>query len=177
MSVQRLFCLVLALSACGGDDDGGGDGDGASADAAAGSADAALNDAAPSEFAAHIVERTCAPNDGPAVTFSLGGAYDPDTCALDIDSRNIVISIYLDEFDVSAPHTYRFDAEDLRGAGTICPGGEGVCLQASAGEVRVETWDEGEGATGTWQLTIGDASESGSFDADWCAGQGGPYCG
>jgi hypothetical protein len=172
--------LFLALSGCGGDDDGGGadDGDGASPDASGSASDAAAVDAAGSEFAVDIVQRTCAPNDGPAVTLSLGGAYDPETCTIDFDARSVVISVFLDEWEVTAPDTFRFDAEDLRGVGQFCPGGDGACRDASAGELHVETWSEGEGASGTWQITMGDDSMSGAFAADWCDPEGGgPYCG
>ena len=176
MSLIRLVPLLLALSACGGDDDGGGGG-GGSPDASGSPGDAEPADATGSEFAVDIVRRSCAPNDGPAVTLSLGAAYDPETCTIDFDSANVIISVYLDEWEVSAPDTFRFDAEDFRGDGQFCPGGDGACLEASAGEIQLETWSEGEGASGSWQITLGDDNRSGSFAADWCTGEGGPYCG
>jgi len=180
MSLLRLVSVLLVLGACGGDDDDdGSDGDGASADAAGSDSDGASADAPESGFAVDIVEWSCGPADGPAFTLKLGGAYDPETCTIDFDTRNLTISIFLDELAVEAPVTFSFGGEELRGSGQMCPGGEGACLTATAGTVHVQTWTEDEGASGTFELTMdGGDPIAGGFDAVWCTPEGGgPYCG
>lgn len=180
MSPLRLVPVLLLLGACAGDDDGGGDGDGpgGQADAAGSTGDGAAADAPASRFADDIVKRSCAPNDGPALTFALGADHDPETCTIDFDHPNLTISIYLDEWEVSAPATFTFDAEDLAGSAESCPGGDGPCRQATAGEIHIDSYVEGEAASGTYQLTTEVGDMTGSFDASWCEGEGGgPYCG
>jgi hypothetical protein len=157
----RLLLAILLASACGGDDDAGDGG----------------TDAASSTFGAEIVQRSCAPNDGPALSFSFGAGYDPETCTIDFDARAVTISIYLDEWDVVAPATFTFDSEDFSGSGSDCPAGDGPCITASAGEIHLDTFGEDEGATGSWQLTTEAGTISARFDAEWCEGEGGPFCG
>jgi len=173
--------LLLPAAACG-DDDGGsgdGDGDGAEADAAGSDSDGASADAPASSFAAELVQRSCGPADGPAFTLKLGGAYDAETCTIDFDQGNLTISIFLDQFTVEAPATFSFGGEELTGSAEMCPGGDGACRSATAGEVHLQTWTEDEGASGTYQLTLPGGGElSGGFDAVWCTPEGGgPYCG
>jgi hypothetical protein len=181
MRFLRLLPVVLLLAAaCGGDDDGGGggDGDALEADASSTGTDGASADAPASSFAVNLVERTCGPADGPAITLRLGGAYDPESCMIDPDAAaNLVISIYLDEWNVEAPVTYTFDPEALTGSALACPAGDGACRSATAGEVHLDTFSDGESASGTYELTMPGGPMTGSFDATWCAGGGGPYCG
>jgi hypothetical protein len=182
MSMRRLAPpLLIILAACGGDDDGGGGGDGgddSSADAASSGEDGSSTDAPDSGFAAAVVERTCAPNDGPAITLKLAAAVDPETCTPDFDAATLIISVYLDAFEVNAPVTYTFDPESLSGSAESCPGGEGVCRDATAGQLHFDTFVEDEGASGTFELTIEGGPITGGFDAIWCNPEGGgPYCG
>lgn len=177
MSFLRLMPVLLLAAACGGDDDANGNGgDGSQADAA--TSDGPSADAPASSFAVNLVERTCGPTDGPAVTLALGAGHDPETCTLDVDAGNLTISIYLDGWPVEAPVTYSFDPEDLTGAALMCPGGDAACRSASAGQVHFDTFSEGVGASGTYQLTMEGGPVTGGFDASWCQPEGGgPYCG
>jgi hypothetical protein len=179
MFFVRLLCALLLFTACSGDDDGATDGDISAVDAAASAGDGAAADAAASGFGVDIVERTCGPADGPAITLKLGAAYDPETCTIDFDDDNLTINVYLDEVAIEAPVTFTFDAEALTGSAQSCPGGEGACRSATSGEVHFDSFTEDEGASGTFELTMdGGGPVSGSFDASWCESEGGgPYCG
>jgi hypothetical protein len=174
--------VILLAAACSGDDDGGGgggdgDGDAHAVDSGA-TADGASADAPVSSFAVNLVERTCGPTDGPAITVALGAASDPETCSLDFDAATLMISIYLDTWDIEAPVTYTFDPDELTGSAQSCPGGEAACRAASGGELHFDTFSDGEGASGTYQLTLDSGPVSGGFDATWCTPEGGgPYCG
>ena len=177
MKVLRLLPVLLLAAACSGDDDGGGGGDAPQADAST-TTDGTSADAAVSSFAINLVERTCGPADGPAITLRLGGAYDPETCTIDPDvAANLVISIYLDEWNVQAPVIYTFDPEELTGSTLACPAGDGACRSATAGQVHFDSFTDGEEASGSYELTMPSGTMTGGFDATWCAGQGGPYCG
>jgi len=178
MRFLGLVPVILLAAACGDDDGGGGDGDAPEADASPTGSDGASADAPESAFAVNLVERTCGPADGPAVTLRLGGDYDPETCTIDPDaSGNLVISIYLDEWNIEAPVTYTFDPEQLTGSALACPAGDGACRSATAGQVHFDSFSDGESAAGTYELTMPGGPMTGGFDATWCAGEGGPYCG
>ncbi len=179
MKVLRLLPLLLCAAACGGDDDGGGGGgDGDAPEADASTSDGASADAPASSFAVNLVERTCGPADGPAITIRLGADYDPEACTIDPDAgANLVISIYLDEWNIEAPVTYTFDPDQLTGSALACPAGDGACRSATAGELHLDSFSDNESASGSYQLTMPGGPMTGSFEATWCAGQGGPYCG
>lgn len=169
-SILRLLLASLVLGpACGGDDDGGGGGGGGDdADAAPeGGADGAPDDpdAAPSLFEVNLIRPACAPNDGAAVRVLLGEPVEGTGCNVDATVSMVDLAVWTNEID--APQT--FDLEDgFVGAAEVCPGGEEPCRSYHVGTIHFDTFEEGVGATGAFDVGEGADSLSGNFSADWC---------
>lgn len=183
--------LTPALTACGGDDDD------EAADASTGPSDAAIQadaspesdagvtpdaapeaDAGPSAYPAQIVERSCAPNDGPAISIQLSGSIDAKTCTPNFFDPTLVVDVYLDENLIIPPVTFVID-DIAEGSVQVCPGGKDDCLGGFTATVQLDTYVEGEGATGTVTVRGEDSVIAEvELDADWCEPEGGPIgCG
>lgn len=180
-----LLAFSIASAACGDDDDqpdaAVGEADAALPDAGgeidAGEADAALPDAG-GTYATQVFQHSCGPTDGPAITLVLSSEVDAKTCTPNFFDPTVVFTVYLDDFVIEAPADFVFSNDILGGDGRVCPGGKVDCDAASAGEIHFETFDNGAGATGTWELTTERGVESGSFAATSCVPEGGdPICG
>jgi hypothetical protein len=165
---------VILLCGCGGGGDSMTTADAANdlADARADLADAAvadalLADAGPSSFPAHIAYRSCAPNDGPALTVVLGTA-SAQECAMDVDQPSLAITVYLPSYAIDPPVDYGFGGEVDTGFAEYCPGGDGPCASGGIGTLHVQTFEDGVGATGSFQVSLGSGPSAGSFDASAC---------
>lgn len=183
--------LAPALTACGGDDDDD------APDASTGEIDAAVQadaslesdasvtpDAAPevdggsTSYPAQIVERSCAPTDGPAISIKLSGSVDAKTCTPNFFDPTLLVDIYLNDNEIDAPVTFVID-DIADGAVQVCPGGKDDCLGGFTATVELDTFEEGEGATGTVTIRGKDSVIAEvELDADWCEPEGGPViCG
>jgi len=156
--------LVLALlAACGssGDDSsGGGDGGGGGGTAVPGEA---------------RVESDCAPDDGAAYSFHIGLA--AASCDASPEGALLRITVWTG-LDHMAGGAWNL-APSVGVAGTwYSPSGSSSDLvNGASGILRVTTWDETAGATGTYDVVLEDGTHlSGSFDAVACLGDG-PLCG
>lgn len=170
----RLAVILFALcvSACGGDDDDSPD---ASVDPVDASPDAASQTDSGVTYAAQLFRRDCGPTDGPAITVSLSGDADRKTCTADFTESAVLFTVYGD-FTIDAPLTVRVEDSFAEASGRVCD--EDGCAPATAGEIRFDSFFDGDRTRGTWQLTTAEGTVSGAFDADWCAPEGGgPFCG
>jgi hypothetical protein len=167
-----VILLLLSASACGGDDDDAPD---ASVDPIDASIDAASQTDSGVTYTAQLFRRDCGPTDGPAITVSLSGDADRKTCTADFTEPAVLFSVYGD-FVIDAPLTVTFDDSFASGDGRVC--GEDLCEPATAGEIRFDSFVDGDRTRGTWQLTTAGGTTSGSFNAEWCEPEGGgPFCG
>lgn len=181
--------LAPALSACGGDDD---DDDGSgNVDAAVGEPDAAFEpdgsvtpDAAPEvdggreQYTAQVVERSCAPNDALAISIKLSSSVDAKTCTPNFFDPTLVVDIYVAPDEIDAPATFEI-VEFAEGAVQVCPGGKNGCQDGFTATVELDTFEEGEGATGTVTIRGEDSVFAEvELEAGWCEPEGGPItCG
>ncbi|MCU1285560.1 MAG: hypothetical protein JWO13_1910 [Acidobacteriales bacterium] len=111
------------------------------------------------------VHRSCAPWDGTALAFDLRR-----NAKAEDNSPRISISIYKDipHGQVAAPLTFPIDIhENMGNAATRCakPGG---CWPASKGTVTLSNFEEGKGASGSYELYFQDGTvERGKFNVRW----------
>jgi hypothetical protein len=191
----RLASLLLLTSvslapACGGDDDDDDDG-GSNIDAAVDEADAAVEvdasvtpdsgpdvDGGSEQYIAQIVERSCAPNDALAISIKLSSSVDAKTCTPNFFDPTLVVDIYVAADDIDAPATLVID-DIAEGAVQVCPGGKNGCLNGFTATVELDTFEDGEGATGTVTIRGEDSVYAEvELDADWCEPESGPItCG
>ncbi|HKE19928.1 MAG TPA: hypothetical protein VKB80_33875 [Kofleriaceae bacterium] len=170
--------LLLAVTACGDDDDGSGGspsdgspgadvgGGGGGGDAGTGADGAAGGDASVGEYSVQFVMPWCGPADQGAVAVVLGEA-GGDRCAVDDAEASVRLEVWTR--DITAPVTFSFAPTEAMGSGIVCPGGEQPCHTFPTGDIRFDTYDEDSGATGSWRLQGGGQDTvTGTFDATWC---------
>lgn len=177
MERRHLFLSVclLAAAACGNSTTppGGVDApvsgaDAGPIDAIESGADARYNDAPPSPYPSQVMAFACAPNDGPGLRLLLTDSVDSTTCRQDGFGGSIEIYLWVSPQSITAPQTITFSPGEPNGSGTHCLGGAAPCLLFNEGHVSFESYEDGVGGTGTYQLIQGDQIEEGSFDATWC---------
>lgn len=193
--LARLASLILLTAvpfslACGGDDDDDGSDDAGQIDAAV-EADASpeidasvTRDSGPEvdggadSYTAQIVEQSCAPNDALAISIKLGSSVDAKTCTPNFFDPTLVVEVFVGPDDIDAPVTYVID-EFAEGAVQVCPGGKNECLDGFTATVELDTFEPGEGATGTVTIRGKDSVYAEvELDAGWCEPEGGPVtCG
>jgi hypothetical protein len=193
VSVSVMFCktvgfaLLLALFACG-DDDGGGSGSDADAapesDASdedgnngdGGTADAS-GDGGAGEFAVHLIQPWCGPAEEPAIRIVLGQEDAQDDCAVDETATRVQLDVWTQE--IEPPVTFSFSPTEAMASGALCTGDPAPCRSFPYGDIHFDTYDEGNGANGTWRLLGDDQEETvtGSFEARWCDPDPPPPCG
>lgn len=191
----RLASLLLLATipfapGCGGDDDDDSD-DSTEIDAAVDEPDASPEsdasvtpDAGPEvdggadQYTAQIVEQSCAPNDALAISIKLGSSIDAKTCTLDFVDPTLVVDVHVAPDEIDAPVTFEID-ELADGAVQVCPGGKNECLDGFTATVELDTFEAGEGATGTVTIRSKDSVVAEvELDAGWCEPEGGPViCG
>ena len=170
------LAVLTSMLGCGDDDNGGS---GAQTDAAQGGRDAAQGgsdaaaadggadrDAAPGSYPLQLIRPACAPNDAPSIRILLGSGIIDATCAVNDIAGSVTLELWTTE--IVAPVTFTFAPTEAIGRGQICPGGNAPCLVYETGEIHFDTYKEGAGASGTWQLVADDEPMSGTFDTTWC---------
>lgn len=155
--------------AAGGAGGAGGSGGGGGQGGAGGS-----SPAKPVEGESKVV-RSCAPNDGPAFTFTIGIA--ASTC----DAMPLVpvlrISIFTN-IDSPAGKTWDVAQSSPDGFGVFYPSADPSDLVfTKEGTLKIDTWDATKAATGSYDLVLQDGTHlAGSFNAVACLVEQ-PMCG
>ena len=188
-SLLLLTAIPLAPG-CGGDDDDDSD-DSTEIDAAVDEPDAAAEidasvtpdagsevDGGADQYTAQIVEQSCAPNDALAISIKLSSSIDAKTCTPNFFDPTLVVDVYVAPDDIDAPVTFEID-EFADGAVQVCPGGKNECLGGFTATVELDSFEPGEGATGTVTIRGKDSVVAEvELDAGWCEPEGGPVtCG
>ena len=121
------------------------------------------------------VERDCAPDDGTAFTFIIG--LDSASCDSDPSGPYLRIGVWYN-LDPMAGGSWDLDpSKGVAGAWYSPTGDSSVTESAVSGRIEISTWDEINGATGSYALlTSGGSTLVGSFSALACL-EDGPLCG
>ena len=149
------LALALALAGCGARN---------TLDVGAG----ALGDAgAPVPQIAHMAV-SCAPNDGPAIQLTVG----TPTCQASAGSTPVFIFLITNaDLAVLAPGSMLTVVDDING-GTQGSVFSGTTTSPVTGTLDFATLVQGVSATGSYDVTWAGGSQSGTFTADECPGNG-----
>jgi hypothetical protein len=128
----------------------------------------ALRQTAPvpkNEYLFGTIHKSCAPWDGPALALDV-----KKIATAEPEAPRLLISIYKDipHGKLAAPLTVPLDIHNnMIGAASRCPK-PGGCRPASRGTVTLTTFEEGEGASGHYELHFDDGTpERGKFNLSW----------
>jgi len=116
------------------------------------------------EFETALAHRACAPWDGPAVEIEF---YDsPARCDHPPASR-LRIALWRN-LPPKAAQKIEFGGDEKSGVASYCPR-ENQCEPAKSGSLEIESYEEGKGAAGRYDLVFPKAGRlKGRFRADWC---------
>jgi hypothetical protein len=117
------------------------------------------------EFDTALVHRSCAPWDGPAVQIEF--YVSPARCGRPQVS-NLRIALWRDLPPV-AGQKMELGGNSKMGVASYCPQ-ENQCEAAKSGSLVIESYEEGKGASGSYDLVFPKAGRlAGRFRAAWCA--------
>ena len=116
------------------------------------------------EFETALVHRSCAPWDGPAVEMEFYTS--PARCGA-AQGSNLRIALWRD-LPPKAGQKIDLGIESRSGAVSYCRQ-ENQCERAKSATVEIESYEEGKGASGRYDLAFPKAGRmTGRFRAEWC---------
>ena len=119
---------------------------------------------AQSSFSRGLIQRSCAPWDGPAIELRL--TTEPAQC-IEISGPYISMGVWRG-LPIHAGDVVKFGPAANDGFASRCTK-EGNCERAESGTIRFDTYQEGSGTTGHYELHFErDEVVSGTFDVKWC---------
>jgi hypothetical protein len=159
--------VLVTAAACGGRSQLGG----------------TLGDAAavspPEPSAGGAVHRDCAPNDGAAYTFALGGPVAPTCSSTNVIPGSVHITIWSPL--PSGPGTYPIGDGTFASGSTaiVCPTGPGPCTTASHGTLVLSAFAPSPSSTiaGTYTLVMPDGTVVSTSFSDVVFCNDSPMCG
>jgi hypothetical protein len=114
-------------------------------------------------FSHGLIQRSCAPWDGPAVDIRL--AAEPVQCG-QINGPYIDMGVWRG-LPIHSGDVVKFGSGSNNGFASRCTK-EGNCERAESGTIKFESFQEGSGATGYYELHFKKEIVSGTFDVKWC---------
>jgi hypothetical protein len=119
---------------------------------------------AESPYSHALIQSSCAPWDGPAIDVTL--TREPAQCNR-TDGPFLELGVWRG-LPIHAGQEVKFDSGTNDGFATQCAKA-GECERAQSGTIVFETYEDGSGAAGHYELHFkGGKTLSGTFDAKWC---------
>jgi len=118
-----------------------------------------------SKFAFGLIQRACAPWDGAAIGLTI--TTEVAACGK-ATAPYLMVNVY--DLPLSSGKTVKlkYTGDTHSGQASICPR-ENACEPVESGEVVFDTYKEGTGATGHYELhSRKGETVSGTFDVKWC---------
>ena len=127
---------------------------------------AAANGApANSKYSYGLIQRSCAPWDGPAIAITL--ATKPVECKRFPTSQYINMGVWRG-LPIHSGQTVKFTEYSDIGFASRCANQDN-CERAESGEITFDTFKEGTGTTGHYELHFKNGDTvTGRFDIKWC---------
>lgn len=115
-----------------------------------------------------ILEPDCAPNDGPAIRLVVPADPTNATCDFDVSTADHTYVYLFSNLPIEAPET--FDLATGASAAVCGPLVDPTsCEDATGGSITFDTYEQGTSGTGSYELILPSGTETGSFNAIWCA--------
>ena len=118
-----------------------------------------------SDFTHGTIQRSCAPWDGAAIAMTLSPK--PVQCQKAPAGPFLSMGVWRG-LPLHAGQTVKFSSISDIGFASLCKK-ENDCERAESGEITFDSYKEGAGATGHYELHFkGDEVVAGKFDVKWC---------
>ena len=118
---------------------------------------------AQASFSHALIQPSCAPWDGPAIDIRL--TPEPGQCK-NVSGPYIDMGVWRG-LPIHAGQVVKFGSGSNDGFASRCAK-VGECERAESGTIVFDTYQDGSGATGRYNLRFKSGEVSGSFDAKWC---------